>query len=72
MGQLSRKARSWKVENGYMEVVAKTGNISTRDSFADCQLHVEFAEPSPGKGDSQERGNSGVFLKGKFEIQVLD
>lgn len=55
-----------------MEVVAKTGNISTHDSFGDCQLHIEFAEPSPGKGESQERGNSGVFLMGLYEIQVLD
>jgi hypothetical protein len=66
------KPAKWKVENGYMEVVAKTGNISTRDSFGDCQLHVEFAEPSPGVGESQERGNSGVFLMGLYEIQVLD
>src|SRR5579864_3153667 len=66
------KPAKWKVENGYMEVVAKTGNISTRDSFGDCQLHVEFAEPSPGKGESQERGNSGVFLMSTYEIQVLD
>jgi hypothetical protein len=62
----------WKVESGYMEVVAKTGNISSRDSFGDCQLHVEFSEPSPGVGESQERGNSGVFLMGLYEIQVLD
>jgi hypothetical protein len=62
----------WKVENGYVEVVAKTGYIATRDSFGDCQLHVEFAEPSPGVGESQERGNSGVFLMGTYEIQVLD
>ncbi|HWJ20401.1 MAG TPA: DUF1080 domain-containing protein [Geobacterales bacterium] len=66
------KPARWKVENGYMEVAAKTGNISTRDSFGDCQLHVEFAEPSPGKGESQERGNSGVFLMSTYEIQVLD
>ena len=62
----------WKVANGYMEVVGKTGNISTRDSFGDCQLHVEFAEPTPPHGESQERGNSGVFLMGLYEIQVLD
>jgi len=66
------KPAQWKVANGYMEVAAKTGNISTRDSFGDCQLHVEFAEPSPGVGESQERGNSGVFLMGLYEIQVLD
>jgi hypothetical protein len=66
------KPAKWKVESGYMEVVAKTGNISTHDSFGDCQLHVEFAEPSPGEGESQERGNSGVFLHGLYEVQVLD
>jgi len=65
-------AAKWKVENGYMEVAAKTGNISSRDSFGDCQLHVEFAEPSPGEGEGQERGNSGVFLHSLYEIQVLD
>jgi hypothetical protein len=66
------KPAGWKVENGYMEVVAKTGNISTRDSFGDCQLHVEFSEPTPAEGESQERGNSGVFLMSTYEIQVLD
>ena len=65
-------APKWKVENGYTEVVAKTGYIYTREPFGDCQLHVEFSEPVPPKGESQERGNSGVFLMGLFEIQVLD
>jgi hypothetical protein len=71
IGQDGKPAR-WKVENGYTEVVADTGYISTRASFGDCQLHVEFSEPSPGVGESQERGNSGVFLMGLYEIQVLD
>src|SRR5246127_3486176 len=62
----------WKVENGYFEVVAKTGDMRTKDSFGDCQLHVEFAEPNPPKGEDQDRGNSGVFLQGLYEIQVLD
>jgi 3-keto-disaccharide hydrolase len=65
-------AAKWKVENGYMEVVPKTGYIHTKNSFGDCQLHVEFAEPVPAKGESQDRGNSGVFLMGVYEIQVLD
>jgi len=52
----------WKVENGYFEVVAKTGDVRTKDSFGDCQLHVEFSEPTPPKGEDQDRGNSGVFL----------
>ena len=63
---------AWKVENGYMEVVAKTGDIQTREEFGDCQLHLEWAPPSEVVGDSQGRGNSGVFLMGRYEIQVLD
>jgi len=65
-------AAKWKVENGYFEVVPKTGYVYTREAFGDCQLHVEFAEPSPAKGESQDRGNSGVFLQGLYETQVLD
>ena len=70
--QKDGSAAKWKVENGYAEVVPKTGYIYTREAFGDCQLHVEFAEPTPPKGESQERGNSGVFLMGLYEIQVLD
>jgi 3-keto-disaccharide hydrolase len=62
----------WKVENGYAEVVAHTGYIHTKKPFGDCQLHVEFREPTPPEGESQGRGNSGVFLMGLYEIQVLD
>jgi hypothetical protein len=71
-GHKDGSSAKWKVENGYAEVVAKTGYIYTREAFGDCQLHVEFAEPAPPKGESQERGNSGVFLMGLYEIQVLD
>ncbi len=62
----------WKVESGYMEVVPGTGNIQTKAKFGDCQLHLEWAAPSVVKGDSQGRGNSGVFMMGSYEIQVLD
>jgi len=65
-------AAKWKVENGYFEVAPKTGQLYTREPFGDCQLHVEFAEPLPAVGESQERGNSGVFLHGLYEVQVLD
>lgn len=61
----------WKVENGYMEV-NRTGSIQTEALFGDCQLHVEWAAPEEVKGESQGRGNSGVFLMGRYEIQVLD
>jgi len=61
----------WRVENGYMEVNG-TGNIATREEFADVQVHVEWATPSEVKGEGQGRGNSGVYLEGRYEIQVLD
>ncbi len=62
----------WKVENGYFEVVPKTGDIRTRLAFGDCQLHVEWAAPNPPHGEDQDRGNSGIYLMGLYEVQVLD
>ncbi len=62
----------WKVENGYVEVVAKTGSIKTARGFGDCQLHVEWMAPDPPSGEGQGRGNSGVFLMDTYEVQVLD
>lgn len=49
-----------------------TGSITTKQSFGDCQLHVEFRMPAPPEGKGQWRGNSGVFLMGLYEIQLLD
>ena len=65
-------AAKWKVIDGYAEVAPGTGDIQTRDKFGDVQLHIEWATPSVPKGEGQERGNSGVFLMGQYEIQVLD
>ena len=65
-------AAAWKIEGGYMEAVPGTGDIQTVEQFGDCQLHLEFRSPDVVKGDSQGRGNSGVFLMGLYEIQVLD
>lgn len=62
----------WKVEHDYMEVVPSTGDIQSTALLGDCQLHIEMATPEVVKGDSQGRGNSGIFLMGKYEIQVLD
>jgi prepilin-type processing-associated H-X9-DG protein len=62
----------WLVKDGVMQVVPKTGEIRTREEFGDCQLHVEWAEPKDIQGTSQGRGNSGIFLMGLCEIQVLD
>ena len=62
----------WRIANGCMEIVPKTGNVQSVEHFGDCQLHVEWAAPQQVTGDSQGRGNSGVFLMGRYEIQVLD
>ena len=65
-------AAGWKIEQGYMEVVPGAGGIETRTGFGDAQLHVEWMSPLPAEGTSQDRGNSGVFLMGRYEVQVLD
>lgn len=62
----------WIVNEGAMECVPKSGYVRTKDQFGDCQLHIEWAAPKTVKGDSQGRGNSGIFLMGLVEIQVLD
>lgn len=62
----------WKIENGYMEVASKAGDIKTRQAFGSCQLHIEWAAPEVVVGDSQGRGNSGIFLMDTYEVQVLD
>ncbi|HWQ15455.1 MAG TPA: DUF1080 domain-containing protein [Roseiflexaceae bacterium] len=62
----------WLVRDGYLEVVPRAGDIQTIHPFGDVQLHLEWAAPVPVTGASQGRGNSGVFLMGRYEIQVLD
>jgi hypothetical protein len=65
-------APKWKVENGYAEIVGKSGSLMTKEKFGDCQLHIEFASPAVLDGYSQWRGNSGVIMMNRYEIQVLD
>jgi len=63
----------WTVRDGVMECVPHSGYARTLQSFGDCQLHVEWASPNPPHGDSQGRGNSGVFFGyDRYELQVLD
>jgi hypothetical protein len=62
----------WRIVDGAFEVVAGTGTLTTRDQFGDVQLHVEWMSPNPPKGTDQDRGNSGVFLMGRYEVQILD
>ena len=63
-------AGNFKIENGI--AVPKKGGISTKQAFGDMQLHLEWATPEEVKGDGQGRGNSGVYIMGKYEVQILD
>src|ERR1041384_2306309 len=67
-----RGPAKWLVKDGFFEVAPSTGDIRTKEEFGDCQLHIEWAEPTTVRGSSQGRGNSGIFLMGLCEIQVLD
>ncbi len=60
----------WKVDNGYMQV--QGGNIRTKREFGDCQVHVEFWLPLMADAHGQARANSGVYIQGSYEVQVLD
>ena len=66
------KPTKWKLVDGALESVKGAGYIQSRDSFGSCRLHIEFATPRDVKGSGQGRGNSGVFLMGQYEVQVLD
>lgn len=62
----------WKIKNGELTVVPGAGGIKTKQHFGDVQLHIEFKSPAPENHTGQNRGNSGIFLQSKYEIQVLD
>lgn len=65
-------APGWAVEDGVMAVVPRTGDIMTTERFTDHFLHLEFMTPDMPEATGQAKGNSGVFLQGRYEIQVLD
>ena len=66
----------WKVDDGLLIVPPKGtragGTIYSKDKFGDCQIHLEFATPTPPSGSSQGRGNSGLLIMGRYEVQILD
>jgi len=66
------KKIEWMLEEGAITVKGGTGEITTRQGFGDCQLHIEWRTPAVVKGEGQGRGNSGIFLMGRYELQVLD
>lgn len=70
----STLAAGWDINTAEASMTVKpsTGDIQTKRSFGDCQLHLEFRAPIVVKGEGQGRGNSGVFLQSRYEVQVLD
>ena len=62
----------WKVENGYIEIVPRTGRLVTKEKFGDCQLHIEWMVPKSSTGNGQGIGNSGVEFMTRYEVQVLE
>lgn len=67
------KLSPWRViDNDHFEVVPGSGGISTKMKFGDCQIHIEFSAPDMVEGESQGRGNSGLFLQNRYELQILD
>ena len=63
---------AWTVEDGVITVKPGSGDIRTKQKFGSVQLHIEFATPSEVSGESQGRGNSGVFFNDTYEVQILD
>jgi len=72
MGTPECKDVCWYKECDAMVVKKGTGDIQTKRSFGDCQLHLEFRAPAELEGEGQGRGNSGLFLQSRYEIQILD
>lgn len=66
-----KSSAGWDYKNR-IATVNSTGSIKTTEAFGDCQLHVEFATPEQVEGEGQDRGNSGVYLMGRYEVQILD
>ncbi len=62
----------WTLGNGEFVVKPGGGSMVSKDEFGDCQLHIEWASPTPPKGVDQGRGNSGLMFFGRYEMQILD
>lgn len=69
---LDRSPVEWNLEDGIMTVEPRTANIVTTENHTDCRLHIEFRCPDMPEAEGQAKGNSGVFLQARYEIQVLD
>jgi hypothetical protein len=62
----------WEIKLGILTILNGKGSIMTKKSFGDCQLHIEWRTPETITGTGQGRGNSGIFLQSRYEIQILD
>jgi len=62
----------WTIENNIMTVLPGSGQITTKENFGNCQLHLEWRSPNEPDRKGQDKGNSGVFLQGKYEVQILN
>ncbi len=66
------KDPKWTIADGAMTVAKGTGDVKTKQTFGDIQLHIEWRTPAKVEGEGQGRGNSGIFLSEKYELQILD
>jgi hypothetical protein len=71
-GKDGKSAAPWTVGDNAITVAPKSGDIQTKQTFGDYQLHIEWRTPAKVEGSSQGRGNSGIFMQGVYELQVLD
>ena len=62
----------WDIDDFIMTVKPGAGQIETKELFGDCQLHLEWRSPIEKDRNGQDKGNSGVFLQGKYEVQILN
>ncbi|MEO2073348.1 MAG: DUF1080 domain-containing protein [Zunongwangia sp.] len=68
----TEKAAPWAIKDGYFEVVPGSGGIQTKMKFGDAQIHIEWSAPDKVENSGQGRGNSGLFLQNRYELQILD
>ncbi|MEO7309693.1 MAG: DUF1080 domain-containing protein [Chitinophagaceae bacterium] len=69
---INGKPFGWLADDSSLTVMPSKGDIQTKQAFGDCQLHIEWRTPLGVKGTGQDRGNSGIFFMGRYELQVLD
>lgn len=69
---LKGEVSKWDVKDGVATVVKGAGDIKTKKTFGDMQLHIEWRSPQKATGEGQGRGNSGIFIQERYEVQVLD